>query len=260
MKMTLGNTQPSMPIPDDLVLWRYLDFPKFLDLLSSKSLKMPRASKMEDGYEGMMGQAAIKETVSAGKKRGEPSYLRHASINLEQRRSFFWRDRTYISCWNAFPHENAGLWRIYGDDKGLAIRTTWKSLRTSLTGEADCVDRIYYGNVEYRNFAKNPLVAQTFTDQFFVKRNEFVHEQEFRLIAHDRTREHNYKDTSLVGIPQFATIACDLNVLIDEVLVSPRMGGWVRDAVANVSALYSGRWPVSRSNLYQPPLAEIMDF
>jgi hypothetical protein len=183
--------------------------------------------------------------------------VRVASINWEQKQSFFWRDRTYVSCWNTFPQENAGLWRIYGDDKGLVIRTTWKSLRSALTGPSGCVEEVFFGPVLYKNFDTDEEFPEDFTDQYFVKRNEFVHEREFRLVAHDKLKEHNYNDVSAEGLPQFATIDCDLNTLIEELVLSPRLGGWVRNAVANVSSQYGGRWPVTRSNLYQPPVEKI---
>ena len=50
MEIRLTDANYADPVADDLVLWRYLDFPKFLDLLTSDVLKMPRASKMEDGF------------------------------------------------------------------------------------------------------------------------------------------------------------------------------------------------------------------
>ena len=229
-----------------------MDFPKFLDLLSTSTLKMPRASAMEDGYEGVLGGAAAEANLKAWKLRGEPSYLRHASWNMELKETFFWRDRTYVSCWNSFPTENAGLWRIYGDDKGLVVRTTWKRLKESLTS-GDCVSTIFYGNVEYRDFAIDPKSTDSYTDQYFSKRVEFNHENEFRLVAHDTSREHNYKNEDLSGLPKFATLQCDLNLLIEELIVSPRLGGWVEHGVAETCRKFGGAWPVRRSALYDPP-------
>src|SRR5699024_3490246 len=110
--------------------------------------------------------------------------------------TFFWRERTYISCWNSFPTENAGLWRIYGDDKGLAIKTSWKKMKDSLIN-GDCVDRVFYGRVDYKNFSTEGVNSGTYTDQYFSKRIEFSHENEFRLVAHDASKDHNYNDEDL---------------------------------------------------------------
>lgn len=260
MTLRVSHYDGDAPEPaDDLVLWRYLDFPKFLDLLTTSTLKMPRASSMEDGYEGVLGEADVDARLRAWKRRGEPSYLRQASWNMELKATFFWRDRTYVSCWNSFPTENAGLWRIYGDDKGLVIKTTWKRLKESLNA-SDCVETVFYGHVEYKNFATDAADSESYTDQYFSKRIEFAHENEFRLVAHDSSREHNYNDDDPTELPKFATVACDLNILIDELIISPRLGGWVKKSVAETSQKFGGDWRVRQSNLCVAPERTSMKF
>lgn len=251
-----GNGSDTPEPPRDLVLWRYLDFPKLLDLLVTRTLKMPRASLMEDGYEGVPGGAAIDATLKSWREAKMPSYMRHASLNRELRETFFWRDRTYISCWNAFPTENAGLWRIYGDDKGVVIKTTWGKLRASLDGNWDCVDRIFYGAVDYRRFDQDATLADSYTDQFFNKRVEFVHESEFRLVAHDASVEHDYNEPDVSRHPMFATLQCDLRTLIEELIVSPRLGRWVEEVVSETCRKLGGGWKVRQSDLYVPPERE----
>lgn len=258
---TLANRDSSAPEPaQDLVLWRYLDFPKFLDLLVTQTLKMPRASLMEDGYEGVQGSAAADAAVQSWKEAKMPSYLRHASLNQELKEAFFWRDRTYISCWNSFSTENAGLWRIYGDDRGVVVKTTWGKLRGSLSGKSDCVPQVFYGMVDYRRFDQDPRLTSSYTDQFFAKRVEFVHENEFRLVAHDASVEHDYNQPDASHLPMFATLQSDLNILIDELVVSPRLGGWVEDVVSETCRKFGGDWSVRQSDLYVPPERTTMKF
>ncbi|WP_165164267.1 DUF2971 domain-containing protein [Corynebacterium qintianiae] len=254
MHLTFSRNHESKPEPhDDMVLWRYMDFPKFLDLITTSTLKMPRASFMEDKYEGFPGTAAIDATLANWKRQRQPSYIRHVGLNQEIQQAFFWQERTYISCWNAFPHENAGLWRIYGDDKGLAIKTTWKSLRESFDGTADCISRVFYGGVDYRDFQTDKTAETTYTDQYFAKRSQFSHENEFRLVAHDESKEHDYKSPDSKLLPHFATLNCDPNVLIEELIVSPRLGAWVTGVVGKVTEKYEGGWNTRQSDLYQPP-------
>ncbi|MEV4666350.1 DUF2971 domain-containing protein [Microbacterium sp. LWO12-1.2] len=260
MDIDLKLADPSVQINDDVPLWRYVDLPKFLDLLTTESLKMPHASSMEDAYEGMMAPGAIAGTIAKDLADGAPGYFRHARINKIHKDSLFLTHRTYISCWTAFPSENAGLWRLYGDEKGVAIRTTWGSLRNSLAGTADCVRDVFYGKVDYRSAQEDDRIPQTYTDQYFIKRREFSHENEFRLVAHDESREHKYNEPSLEGLPRLATLPCDLNTLVEEVVVSPRLGEWVWETVKAVSHTYGGNWNVTHSRLYQPPPDEIMDY
>lgn len=260
MDINLKLADPSDEVDDGTPLWRYLDLPKFLNLLISRSLKMPRASSMEDAYEGMMAPGAIAATIARDLAAGAPGYFRHAHINKIQKDSLFLTHRTYISCWNAFASENAGLWRLYGEEKGVAIRTTWGSLRRSLAGTADCVRDVFYGKVDYRSAQDDRRIPPTYTDHYFVKRSEFSHENEFRLVAHDESREHKFGEPSLQGLPRLATLPCDLDVLIEEVVVSPRLSEWVWDTVREVSHTYGGTWKVTHSRLYQPPPEDILKF
>ena len=252
-QVTLSNYEPKLPEPaDDLTLWRYLDFPKLIDLLSTSTLKLPRASLMEDGYEGILGAASIDAGLTAMKSNGEPSYLRNASIGMELKRSHFLQQSTYISCWNAFPKENAGLWRVYGDDKGVVVKTTWKRLKDSLS-TADCVSTIFYGEVVYRDYDTDASYTSTYTDQFFSKRVEFVHENEFRLVAHYDSNDLNYNTTDTSLLPHFATVKCDLSLLIEELMISPRLGAWVKSGITDLCSKFGGTWAVSHSKLYDPP-------
>ena len=45
------------PLPDDAVLWRYMDFTKFVSLLEKSSLFFARADKLEDPFEGYLPRA-----------------------------------------------------------------------------------------------------------------------------------------------------------------------------------------------------------
>src|SRR5690606_37359330 len=44
-------------ISDKTVLWRYMDFSKFVAMLMQKGLYLPRASNMDDKFEGAAGLA-----------------------------------------------------------------------------------------------------------------------------------------------------------------------------------------------------------
>ena len=257
--LTLQHYKTESDEPDEnLVLWRYVDFPKFLDLLSTSSLTMPRASMMEDGYEGLLGEAAVDARLEKFRMDREPGYLRNASINYELRNAFFWRERTHISCWNAFPVENAGLWRIYGDEKGIAIKTTWRRLKKSLL-EAGPIKNVFYGSVEYQNYSTYAVAPNNYTDHYFTKRMEFSHESEFRLVAHNVDENTNYND-EVDDLPAVASIKCDLSVLIEELIVSPRLGEWTVSGIEETCRRFGGKWKVRQSELYKEPSRTISKF
>ncbi len=50
--------------PDGTLLWRYLDFAKFMHLLESRSLWFPRTDQFEDPLEGTFTDAEIEHLQS----------------------------------------------------------------------------------------------------------------------------------------------------------------------------------------------------
>ena len=58
--------------PDDAVLWRYMDFTKFVSLLDKRALFFVRADKLGDPFEGTItkvnvtARAAFYQTLSRG--------------------------------------------------------------------------------------------------------------------------------------------------------------------------------------------------
>ena len=44
------------PPPDDAILWRYMDFTKFVSLLEKQALFFARADKLGDSFEGSLSQ------------------------------------------------------------------------------------------------------------------------------------------------------------------------------------------------------------
>lgn len=249
MKYSLSQCPASIPdIPDNLPLWRYMDFPKFLDLISTRSIKMPQASKMEDPWEGLWGEAGNTQRLNDFKQSGQPGYLRMVSAKQELDMAVNLKTWTYISCWNTFDTENAGLWRIYGDDKGLAIRTTWKSLKESLSFQSEEISNLYYGPIKYYSHQTEPIMFDSFTDHYFLKRSEFQHEKEFRLVAH-------HKDIALspahsTSSPPVISLSCNPEILIEELVISPRLSPWIANVAREVCEKFEGSWSIKHSDLY----------
>jgi hypothetical protein len=62
--------------PDDTVIWRYLDFTKFVEMVSSKSLFFSRADKFQDPFEGSL----LKKTLERRLKLKIPERTREEII------------------------------------------------------------------------------------------------------------------------------------------------------------------------------------
>ena len=62
--MHLSNDWLNRPL-DDTVLWRYMDFTKFVSLLEKSALFFPRADKLGDPFEGYWPISADEEQLSS---------------------------------------------------------------------------------------------------------------------------------------------------------------------------------------------------
>ena len=130
---------------EDAVLWRYMDFTKFVSLLDAQSLFFSRADRLGDPFEGSYSKAniALRPALYQG------TILQFAWETLAP---FYqaMRQFTLINCWHEANHESAAMWRLYSrDNDGIAIRTTFNALTQSFT----CNDTIFIGKVNYIDYA-----------------------------------------------------------------------------------------------------------
>ena len=106
-------------------LWRYMDLPKFMDLLEHQNLFFTRTDKFEDNYEGAFTPSL--------KRKIERSY---SGNNIDSTFDVFktkLKERIFVSCWHKGVHDSMAMWKIYGPPtQGVAITTWVKRLEDSL--------------------------------------------------------------------------------------------------------------------------------
>lgn len=248
--------------PDETKLWRYMDLGKYLDLLSTATLAMPKAAMMRDPYEGEVGNynRALASSVAAG---SDDALFSELYEGLERHRRLY-RDFTFLSCWHAAEHESAGMWSQYADeDKGVAVVSTWGQLKASLATDAD----LFGGQVQYFDYDVT-LISDDFGLPIYCsKRVSFEHEREVRLLVQDEEgliarhgrpaknrreaadRQHPlFRNSEAEGAIR---VPIGLATLVDEVRVSPAAKPWFVRAVQNVTLKYGEDWDVAQSNLYR---------
>jgi hypothetical protein len=173
--------------PDNAVLWRYMDFTKFVSMLNSSSLYFTQACQMEDKFEGVYPRATI-DRAASGHGLVYPGFnpmqtLRHHSDLC--RRSM------YLSCWHMNPHQSAAMWQLYRKSgEGIAVRTTFARAKAAF---AKTVDTIYGAVVNYIDFASDHYDDSNLFDVVTHKRMSFQHEREVRFIwwsLHAEKDEH----------------------------------------------------------------------
>jgi len=255
-------------VPDETVIWRYMDLSKLLDILVNEYIIFPRLDSFEDVYEG--NPLKFKEAMLyAFDKTGE--------LNLKEKVAFSvdtWfrltRVRTYISCWHMNDFESAGMWKLYcKSNESLVIKTTLGRLKKSLVHpNTSDIDSLVFGKVDYshnvdqlkaeyfQKASKKESIDLSFFDTSFSKRPSFQHEHELRVIAfkHDKIINSDDKDLSVAELskttPYVQPINCDVNKLIDSIVIAPDAPHWFVELVKSLVQKLGYEFTVSQSELY----------
>lgn len=241
----------------ETLLWRYVDFPKFVSMLDSGELFFTRADMFEDKFEGARGFNFHKEAIytalktdltyqakSLLMKRGvnHPSEAEleeemrnetEAQIAVQQKK----REEYFVSCWHANEFESEAMWKLYISAKtqGVAIQTTVERLCYSLGN-----NNFELGEVNYISF-KEPLEVDSVP--VWYKRTAFKHEQEVRAIINE------------VGLTSAGKLVpVDLDLLIEKVYISPSAPIWFAKLVENVLVKYGLDKIVEHSKLDEDPI------
>ena len=176
------------PPPPEAVLWRYMDFTKFVTLIDRKSLFFVRADKLGDPFEGSTSQ--INTTLHPHIYEDRDQSARQAiAENMKSLRRFM-----LVNCWHWSEHESDAMWTRYSRlYDGIAIKTTFEGLSSGFTGDAD----VYIGKISYVGY-QSVFIPENNAFYFYLhKREAFGHEKEVRAIIM-KMPEHSGDGGSLV--------------------------------------------------------------
>ncbi len=241
------------PPPQEAVLWRYLNFTKFVSLLDRKALFFARADKLGDPFEGSYAKKNIiklRDTYAELPEeiKAQLSDLQKYLWQQDSGRSFFkeYRKMIFANCWHESTHESAAMWRLYsGEYEGIAIKTNFGSFAQSLAGE----EAVYVGKVKYIDYDKDSIPQDNALNPYLYKRKSFEHEREVRAVIIRDDHHHLYDDIDDTGK------YCEVEIasLVKEVIVAPYAQDWFLELVASVSVLYGLGASVRRSSLADEP-------
>ena len=249
--------------PADAILWRYMDFAKFVDLVERRRLYFAALHKMEDNFEGRYCRPAVEHmrdtdsrtSVSGRMVLGTTTSMLGGAHNTAKKMEAQARRLVCVSCWHWNQHESSAMWKLYlSAGEGVAIRTTFGRVVDSF---ADFPGVVYAGRVQYIDYAHDPMPFNNLLAPAVYKRKSFEHEHEVRLAWVSPHGDNGY-DGPPVGEAGFNLSGFGLPVntdaLIEQVFVAPTAPRWLVDLVGRVSRTYGGNWPVVQSDLYQDPL------
>ncbi|AAN57358.2 DUF2971 domain-containing protein [Shewanella oneidensis MR-1] len=252
--MAANTTGTIMRQPEDgnIRLWRYMDFSKFVALISSKSLFLNRVDRFTDPYEGHFSSLnnrirnSIYEAQYAGSEI-DPHKVANAISDFNS----FSRQWTYVNCWHANKYESAAMWDLYAKtEEAIAIETDYNSLAVVLPSDAQL------GLVEYIDFDTEWMPENNTTYPFVHKRKSFEHEKEVRIIVQEipRAKSGVGFDWEAVNDKHGISLDIDLNQLIKSIHVSPTAPKWLVDLTNTVSKTFGIDAHVKQSDLYKAPI------
>jgi len=224
--------------PLDAVLWRYVDFTKFVSLLEKEALFFSNVANFSDPFEGTYPTGNLNMVPEEDRSR-----VQAFSKSVE--------DILFVNCWHLSKFESAAMWRIYSAwDRGIAIKSTVDGLSKSLICDAN----VYVGAVSYIDYGTEETEWGNAFVPYLTKRKSFEYEQEVRAITmnavpHDTERLGTSAEWTGTGI----YFQVELDLLIEEVLVAPQAEDWFVDLVQSVVKRYGLKAHVTRSGLASSP-------
>jgi hypothetical protein len=224
-------------LKDKSPLRRYMDLPKFVDLLRTRSLYLRRADGFSDRFEGAL-TPSVRAMIDSLRDSGRP--VESADVFYER-----CRKGTFVSCWTFGEKDNMALWQLFGGTKSsVAITTTAGRLTRLCMGWSEDA---FVEKVKYIDHFKDPnMVVGRYSDLLCFKHEAFDFEREVRLmISIQSDWQHNP-----TGV--YRPIL-DLADLITAVVVAPDAESWFFALVQDLIRRYELKVPVRKSQLAELP-------
>lgn len=224
------------PPPADAVLWRYMDFTKFVSLLETSALYFCRPDLLGDPFEGSISPAT--PPLVAGEFEAGSQITQH-TVDVRQVTRL-----ARVNCWHMGEFESEAMWRLYTRERDeVAIKTVFARFREALVGEED----VNVSRVWYRDYRTDSIPFGNAMFPLFHKRISFQHEQEVRALYMVNS-EDDGSDDAIGGYFQV-----DLPKLVEEVVVAPFAENWFAGLVRSLAQRYGIGNQVRPSTLSDDP-------
>jgi len=247
--MPANINHPCFPQPSngDERLWRYMNFAKFVSLISSSNLFFCRADLFRDPFEGSYSKANV--SLRPQVYEDMPEALRESLMSHMSSFAKWAIEWTYMSCWHANDHESAAMWDLYAKtSEAVAIESSYAKLKQILP------DHIFLGFVRYIDYDSEWLPEGNSLYPFMHKRKSFEHEREVRAVIHDLPENDGRLEIGKRNREYGRAVPIAINELITTVHVAPAAPAWLVDLVAEVAAKYDLSAHVKKSDLYSEPV------
>lgn len=257
-----NNIIDKSKLNSDNKLYKYMDLEKFLSLVVKNEICFCKQSVLKniDPYEGALTvdeqiKECITETIiNMAKEANRFKYIEISNdINKETidlTQDSFKPDNEnhyYINCWHINGYESLAMWKVFSSNKNsIAISTTKNKLISSII---DDKEKVYIKEVEYSDLlksdgvpvdfqlsakdgntfcVKSDAVMNIYNNTLLRKSKYYEYEQELRLFFRSDDNKDNIK-----------FIKVNLDLLIDEIIISPNCDKWFMNILENVLRKYN---------------------
>ena len=243
------------PPPLDAVLWRYMDFTKYVSILEKQALFFARSDKLQDPFEGSYSKVnevllPLRMQRAFGKQESSEDQIKQWTNEWSNAMKGN-RQSVLINCWHQNPYESAAMWKLYSrEEDGVAIKTDFNSFKTSFA----CSQFIYIGSVSYVDYESFFIPDGNIFFPFLHKRKSFEHEHEVRAINSRFASQDDEISMQLYHDRISGTYyEVDLSLLIQQVVVAPFAPEWFLELVKSITARYNFNFPVVKSTQADDP-------
>lgn len=220
-------------VEDSIILWKYMNFSKFVALLVAEGLWFSRLDRFEDVFEGRYPAANKKLRPDVYGDVLIPQEIYDATEKM--------RYLLFVSCFHVNNYESSAMWSLYSKDEGIAIQTTAKLLKESFLHETR---NIYLTKVNYIDYENEFMPEGNIMYLATHKRKSFEHEKEVRCIYNNPLTNPTEKG----GFGFSAKM--DLNKLIQKVYISPFAQSFIEQIITNLLHKFNLSANVISSKLY----------
>ncbi len=242
-------------------IWRYMDFSKYKDLVTTEELHFARADKLEDPYDcsGMQFFGEQYKQLSLANPPEVKEWTRKVNT--------FGRLFVYLNCWHMNDVGSAALWKLYSENKyeTIAIQTTFGKLESEIKDkwprDGIRISKVKYEPEDAGEPIGNPPEGRLFSvlgwANIIYKRPSFAHEKELRAFIYQRVdklkegplRNEAHLEKLMKERDPYIRIKITPSDLIEKVYVSPLAKDLFVELVKNVSGELKDR--VLKSDLYE---------
>lgn len=243
--MYIANQKLTAPENPNEKIWRYMDFTKYLSLLSTQALFFCRVDKLGDKNEMTLPLANQKNDIEFYNHHEEKiKRATKGAITLEIWLSIwdYTKKSIVINSWHRNNFESAAMWSVYlKTNEGIAIQSNFKRLCDSFQKSSDDVN---IGIVNYKDYYAEIIEDETIFGWVSHKLKSYEYERELRAIV---TNQMDDKLKPLHEVGKYISI--DLNTLIETVYVAPNADKWYTDLVIEVTRKYGYNYEIKTSEL-----------